>query len=259
MLRTTLKTIITGLLGALLIVGVVYVSYKSSAKSLQPPSEEEITAVDNVGTALSAEERQTVILSRASAVQVMSLKATTGRIAASSGTYVEYDGKYFVLTTAHGVGGQCSATHIAVDQELHDCVSITFKNIFDDWAVIQVNPLPNRTAVRIPDEIPRPQELQADFATQNTTYYTGYPNHGGPYTFEGRIVAYSEREGIFIDSYRWSGSSGSGVFSASGNLIGIVMGLEIGETNFGTAVLENFIWVIPITRVNWTVVGIFAE
>jgi hypothetical protein len=259
MLSTTLKTIITGLLGGLLIVGVVYVSYKSSAKSLQPPSEEEITAVDNVGTALSDEERQTVILSRSSAVQVMSLKITTGRIAASSGTYVKYGGKYFVLTTAHGVGNQCSATHIAVDQELHDCVSIAFKDIVNDWAVIQVNPLPNRTAVRIPDQIPHRRELQSDLATQNTTYYTGYPNHGGPYTFDGRIVGYSEREGIFIDSYGWSGSSGSGVFSASGNLIGIVMGLEIGETNFGTAVLENFIWVIPITRVDWIAVGIFAE
>ena len=259
MLRTTLKNIIAGLLGGLLIVGTVYMSYKSSEKSLQPPSEGEITAIDNVGTGLSDDERATVVLSRASAVQVMSLKVATGRIAASSGTYVEYGGKYFVLTTAHGVGGQCSATHIAVDRELYDCVAITFKNIVDDWAVFQVDPLPNRTPVRIPDQIPRPQELQADFATQNTTYYTGYPNHGGPYTFDGRIVAYSEREGIFIDSYGWSGSSGSGVFSASGNLIGIVMGLEIGETNFGTAVLENFIWVIPITRVNWTVVGIFAE
>tara|TARA_R110000765_G_scaffold394059_1_gene487511 strand:- start:1274 stop:2053 length:780 start_codon:yes stop_codon:yes gene_type:complete len=259
MLRMTLKNIIAGLLGAFLIIGVVYMSYKSSAKSLQPPSEEEITAVDNVGIALSDTERSTIVLSRASAVQVMSLQVPTGRIAASSGTYVEYKGDYFVLTTAHGIGNQCSATHIVVDQELHDCISIVFKNIVDDWAVIQVESLPNRTAVRIPDQIPRPQELQFDFATQNTTYYTGYPNHGGPYTFDGRIVAYSDHEGIFIDSYGWSGSSGSGVFSASGNLIGVVMGLEIGETNFGTAVLENFIWVIPITRVNWTVVGIFAE
>jgi len=247
------------MLGALLIGGVIYASYKSSMKSLQPPTEEEIIALDNVGSALSEREQITITRSRSSAVQVMSLKMSTGRIAASSGTYLKYEDNYFVLTTAHGVGARCSMTHIAISGELYDCVAIVLKDEVDDWAIIQVEELPGRDAVMVPAWIPQRQQLISDFATQNTIYYTGYPNHGGPYTFDGRIVAFSEQQGLFIDSYGWSGSSGSGVFSASGNLIGIIMGLEIGETNFGTAVLENFIWVIPITHVDWSAVGVFAE
>ena len=113
--------------------------------------------------------------------------------------------------------------------------------------------------MQIPRHIPHRQEWKTDLATMNTIYYTGYPNNGGPYTFDGKIVAYSEREAIFVDSYGWSGSSGAGVFSASGNLIGYIMALEVGETYFGRQVLENFVWVIPLFKVNWPAVGAFAN
>ena len=96
-------------------------------------------------------------------------------------------------------------------------------------------------------------------STQTTTFYTRYPNEGGPYTFDGKIVGYKEGEALFVDSYGWSGSSGSGVFSDNGKLIGYVMALEVGETYFGRQVLENFIWVVPLFKVDWIAAGAFAD
>ena len=48
-------------------------------------------------------------------------------------------------------------------------------------------------------------------------------------------------------------------FSADGHLIGYIMALEVGETYFGRQVLENFVWVIPLFKVNWIAVGAFAD
>jgi hypothetical protein len=113
--------------------------------------------------------------------------------------------------------------------------------------------------VRIGDQSPRRKEWVAELATQNTVFYTGYPNDGGPYTFDGRIVGYNENTAVYVDSFGWSGSSGAGVFSQTGNLIGWVMALEVGDSYFGRQVLENFMWVIPLFKVDWIGVESLAD
>jgi len=113
--------------------------------------------------------------------------------------------------------------------------------------------------IQVPSQIPQRSQWQGALATQTTIFYTGFPNQGGPYTFDGKIVGYRAGEALFIDSYGWSGSSGAGVFSERGELIGYIMALEVGETYFGREVLENFIWVIPLFNINWTAVGAFAR
>ena len=150
-------------------------------------------------------------------------------------------------------------TQIVVGENLYGCKALVLSDPQADYIIIQVDKIAELTAVRIPTDTPRRQEWVTNLATQNTVYYTGYPNQGGPYTFDGRIVAYNEDEALFVDSYGWSGSSGAGVFSAQGNLIGWIMALDIGETIFGRQVLENFIWVIPLFEVNWPAVKALAE
>ena len=59
---------------------------------------------------------------------------------------------------------------------------------------------------------------------------------------------------IYVQSYAWSGSSGSGVFDNHGNLIGYIMAIDIGNTQYGTAILENVMLVVPIYKVDWSVV-----
>ena len=259
MLKEVLRKSIT--LGFLVILGSAAIigAYKSTEKSLIPPSPSQINSFTNVGTSLTMAESEAVVRSRQSAVQVMSLDMDDAGISASSGTYITYQDKYFVLTTSHGVGEQCIFTQIVADDILYDCTGYVLRDPQTDYIIIQIEPLPNRIPVKIPAHIPHRQEWSSELATQNGIFYTGFPNEGGPYTFDGRIVGYEEKEAIFVDSYGWSGSSGAGVFSHNGNLIGWIMALEVGETYFGRQVLENFIWVIPLFKINWPAVGALAN
>jgi hypothetical protein len=54
-----------------------------------------------------------------------------------------------------------------------------------------------------------------------------------------------------INSFAWGGSSGSGVFTHDGTLIGYVVALDIGVTEYGVDVLEDVVMVMPIFRVDW--------
>ena len=146
-----------------------------------------------------------------------------------------------------------------VNDKLYDCTGYVLQDSETDYIVIQVDRIPELVPVRIPADIPHRKEWIPELAAQNTIFYTGFPNQGGPYTFDGRIVGYEESEALFVDSYGWSGSSGSGVFSRNGKLIGWIRALEIGDTYFGTQVLENFIWVIPLFKVDWPAVKGLAD
>ena len=83
------------------------------------------------------------------------------------------------------------------------------------------------------------------------TYYTGYPNNIGPLTMTGTIAGFADSGHIFVNSYAWTGSSGSGVFDQNGKLIGIIMALDVGSTQYGVDVLENLLIVVPTHSINW--------
>ena len=83
-------------------------------------------------------------------------------------------------------------------------------------------------------------------------YHTGYPNNMGPLTFDGTIVGYSDENYMYINSYAWSGSSGSGVFNERGKLIGYVLALDVGVSEYGVHILEDIVVVVPTSAVDWT-------
>ena len=238
---------------------LTWAAYQSTLKSLRFPTEAEIADLHNVSATLSAGAQRAIILSRESTVQVFSLDLNDGGMSGMTGTYITLDNKYFVLTAAHGLSGGCLFTHIGVDDELYACQQLTLVDPQTDYAVIQIDKIEGRTPVKIHTQTPHSKEWRRELAAQNTIFYTGYPNEGGPYTFDGRVVGYNASEAIFIDSYGWAGSSGAGVFSQSGNLIGWVMALEVGDSYFGQQVLENFIWVIPLFKVDWIGVAGLAD
>jgi hypothetical protein len=84
-----------------------------------------------------------------------------------------------------------------------------------------------------------------------SVYYTGFPNGAGPLTLDGKVIGYMGSDFIYIKSYAWSGSSGAGVFSSTGKLIGYVLALDVGYTEYGIDVIENIVFVVPITSVRW--------
>ena len=259
MLRNIVQQVSTFLLLAGLTTAAIWGAYQSTMRDQQMASESQINDPTNVGRALTNSETQAVVASRQSTVRVFSMDLADGGLSAMTGTYISYKGKYFVLTAAHGIYGGCILTSIGIDDELYDCMEITLLSRRWDYAVIQVEKLPHRVPIRIGHQSPTSKEWVAELATQNTVFYTGYPNDGGPYTFDGRIVGYNENNAVYVDSFGWSGSSGAGVFSQTGNLIGWVMALEVGDSYFGRQVLENFMWIIPLFKIDWIGVESLAK
>ena len=181
-------------------------------------------------------------------VRVVSLSADQQIFSSATGTYITVGGRYFVLTVSHGIHGPCELTRIEASEEYAGCLKVIEKNEGIDYTIIEIEKLSNRTPVKVPRDLAK---RRSDFAIMNEVYYTGYPNSAGPLTIDGKIVGYMGTDFIYIKSYAWSGSSGSGVFSSTGKLIGYILALDVGYTEYGIDVLEDIVFVVPITAVNW--------
>ena len=222
----------------------------SITKSQQAPSLEEMSlyAADNVATSLPIADQRTVKKSRLSAVRVLSLSEDQQTFSAASGTYFTSLGRHFILTVNHGIMGPCALTKIEVGDNFVACVQYIELNSGVDYAIIEVEEIENRVPIKIPQDLPKGKR---PFSLMNTTYYTGFPNNAGPFTIRGSIIGYFNDDFIYLQSYGWAGSSGAGVFAQNGDLIGHVLAIDIGYTEYGVDVLEDVILVVPVTRVNW--------
>ena len=49
-----------------------------------------------------------------------------------------------------------------------------------------------------------------------------------------------------------AGASGSGVYSADGKLIGYLLAIDVGRTEFGVQAIEGVVIVIPTFKIDWT-------
>ena len=252
-MKRGLKIVARTIVYAVIVGAAVVGTYLSTQKSLQYPSDREMSELDNVTKDLSITERQTVIKSRQSAVRIFSYDPHRGIIGASSGTYLRHsNGKFYVLTTHHGILGDCEYVTVIFGDDEYDCLEFAVGDRSEDYMIMEVEPIENATPVNISRVLPRPSEWVEQVSVMKRTYYTGFPNNDGPNTFSGYVSRYDPYgELIYLDSYAWAGSSGSGVFSSDGKLIGIVMALDIGGSGLGYQVLENFVYVIPTFVMDW--------
>ena len=214
----------------------------------------EIQALDNVTRSLNAEEQQAVKKSRLSTVRVLSLDEETGHMASSSGTYIVANDNYYILTVMHGILGPCNATKIWTSDKFVNCVEFVYANLPNDYVFIKVSKIDHLKPVQIPRLLPQGDEWKKDLAAQTKVYYTGFPNNAGPFTFDGRIVGYTDEDFIYINSYAWGGSSGAGVFTAQGQFIGYVLAIDMGQTEFGVSVLEDMVIVVPAFKIDWATI-----
>jgi len=248
---------IIGVLWPLTLVGsLVLFTYHSATKQFEVPSREEITALNNVDE--SSRLKRATLISRQSAVKVVSLAPDNLKVSAGSGTYVTVDNRYFILTMAHGVNPDCEFVRIVVEGETEDpyksCKKIIEINVFTDYAIIEVDKINTLSPVSIMRSVPRNTEWIKSFAPLTSLVYTGHPNNIGALTIEGQVMGYSEDDHIFMHSYGWSGASGSGVFNEDGQLVGYVMAILMGESEHGINVLEDVVVVVPLFKVDWSVV-----
>ena len=192
-------------------------------------------------------EKRAVHLSLDSVVRIFSISRDSIGLSSLTGTYFEYAGEYYVLTSAHGILGDCGRVIIVHMEEEVYCEKIAAIDKVTDYAVIKVQEMKTRKPLNLKKTLPN---IKNSYKLLDKVYYTGYPNSIGPTTWTGTIAGTSG-DYLILQSYAWSGSSGSGVFDERGKLIGIVMALDVGKTAMGPQVLENFVIVVPIWRIDW--------
>ena len=247
-MRRSLKLIVGGVtsfvVGVAIGLGVIY----SVQQSAEVASIGEMTDIVNIQRKLPVADRRAIRKSRASVVRVMSLSEDQQVFSSASGTYVTAYGRYFVLTVNHGIQGPCELTRIQASDEFVGCIQFIKLDEFSDYAIVEIEKLESRTPLQIPRDVAKRKQ---DFAIMSDVYYTGFPNGTGPLTIDGKIIGYMGGDFIYLKSYAWSGASGAGVFTSDGKLMGYVLALDVGQTEFGVDVLEDIVFVVPITLVRW--------
>lgn len=204
----------------------------------------------HVSQSLTRAESRTVEMSAESVVRI--LTKMSGGIVSLSGTMVSYDGQFFVLTAAHGVSENCGDMLIWTGSEhFQFCESVVILDRELDYAILKVKEQGEAISVNLSRVLPSERQRQNIFSLQNQLFYTGFPNSNGPVTISGTIIGFAPNDYIFMHSYAWSGSSGSGVFTHDGKLMGIVIALDIGATRFGIDVLEDMVIVLPVYKMDW--------
>ncbi len=169
-----------------------------------------------------------------------------------SGTYVTYNDRFYVITAAHGIMSDYDGMLVASDSEhLYDCIRYVLVDRWIDYAIIEIEKVNQRIPVKLNDVIPSNREWRQEISILNDVFYTGYPNGLGPLTFRGSVAGLSDDNYIYLHSYAWPGSSGSGVFSYDGNMIGIIIALNVGLTGAGYDVLEDLVIVTPLYMIDW--------
>ena len=89
------------------------------------------------------------------------------------------------------------------------------------------------------------------------TIYSGYPNNHSLLTIHGRISGYRSDGDLILDTYGWSGASGSALFDEKGRLLGILSAMDIGHGVFGQPeLIPDVIIVIPATKIDFGVLDL---
>ncbi len=228
-----------------------FVTY-STFSSYDVPYRHQIQKDSNISKYYSVSHQKAIKKSRQSAVQILSIEPNQGFLSTFTGTYFESFGSYFVITVAHGIQGPCENTKIVYLGDFYDCKKyITVDNQID-YAIIQVEQIHNRKPIKIPADVPKNKQWILSYSLLNKLIYTGYPNTIGPLTISGDVAGFAASEYIYMISYAWQGSSGSGVFDSKGKFVGHVVAVDVGQTEFGFQILQNVVLVVPAFKIDWS-------
>jgi S1-C subfamily serine protease len=240
------------LFSCLLVASLGAIAAYSSYIGVQEPASSNkylLSQPDMVSAYYEVNEKNAIKSSVGSAVHVISSTPDGAMISLSSGSYIKYGSKYYILTTSHGVIGDCKNIAIVYFEQYTGCVDMVVNNKSLDYALIEIQKIEFRKPVKVGSGFSKSGKK---YHLMDKVYYTGYPNSAGPLTFGGTISGFDEFGLIYIHSYAWSGSSGAGLFDSKGKLIGMVMAIDVGTSEYGVDVLEDIIVAIPIDMVDWT-------
>ena len=244
----TFQMLLVVIVGFLISAGI-FISVEQSQRF---PAYSEMKSLDNISSDVDRKSESVILRSRQSILHVLSSTEQASGPAKMSGTYIQYGENYYVLTAAHGIMGECDRTFVATDEDnVYDCIRFIIVDQETDYAIIQIEQVADRVPVNLTEVVPSNREWLDETSVLSRVFYTGYPNGLGPLTFEGSVAGLSRTNYILMHSYAWPGSSGSGVFSRNGNLIGVIIALNVGFTPAGYDVLEDLVIVTPLFMIDW--------
>tara|TARA_Y100000034_G_scaffold123695_1_gene170874 strand:+ start:4713 stop:5462 length:750 start_codon:yes stop_codon:yes gene_type:complete len=162
-----------------------------------------------------------------------------------SGTYVTIHGFHVIMTAAHVVSDG-ARQYLVIGENERVIGHLIYKDDDIDVAALLISSMKSRVSMKY-----SPTRDAAAIGTQ--IVYSGFPSSHSLLTIRGMISGYEEdksgNEIIILHSYGWFGCSGSGVYDANGNFVGVLWGIDV-QRRQGTHIIEDIIWVTPSSSIN---------
>jgi len=178
-------------------------------------------------------------------VRNAAVRIITSRGGHGSGSLVQYKDLQLVLTAQH-IADEVIGTRYGIihKNQIRSAVLI-YTNDNHDVAVLWVEePWGRGIALKW-----NPSNDVAPIGTSIT--YSGYPSSHSLMTYRGRVAGYElgpdGTTHILLHTYGYYGCSGSVIYNANGEIIGILWGIDRGRQGVP---VEDMIWVSPIQNLN---------
>ena len=248
-----LKWVKVGFWGSCVLAATLLAGYFAAMQQATLPTWQQIIEIDEINYSQPSKTQNAARKSRASAIKIKSHSLRMwGGSALTSGTYFIAKGRPYVATVYHGIQGPCWLISITHADHSYSCKKYIKIDKENDYILMELESfIPDRTPIRIPQDLPRGSEWKSSYSILTHIVYTGYPNTIGPLTLRGDVVGYSREEYLYVFSHAYGGASGSGVFSENGKYIGYVVAIDVGTTEYGVDVLENIVIVAPSYNIDW--------
>jgi hypothetical protein len=165
-----------------------------------------------------------------------------------SGSIIQYYDMQLILTAQHVASGRIGTEYFVINGATMERAILVYSDPVHDIAVLYLrkdNQLEGRGLRYSPTA-----EMSA-IGTEIT--YSGHPSWHSLMTYRGHIAGMEHLDGrgpqLMLDTYGWFGCSGSVIYNTSGEIIGILWGVDV-ETRPDLQVQENMIWVSPIQNLD---------
>jgi hypothetical protein len=164
-----------------------------------------------------------------------------------SGSLVKYKGLTLLLTANHVAKGPIGTVYPAIKgTEVKKAVVVYSDALHDITVLYMLEEFSNAKPLKY-----SPSSTIAKVGAEIT--YSGYPSHHQLMTFRGRVAGYEILADagiqILLHTHGWFGCSGSLVYDAEGDIVGILWGVDV-EYRPNAQVIGNLIWIQPIQVFN---------
>jgi hypothetical protein len=168
-------------------------------------------------------------------------------VAIGSGTLIEIENKYAILTAAHVAKAAGNAPLIFCSY-YQECTSSSYteyiggnNGIENDWAIYFIDKKPSGT---------KPARLNADKVDLGTDLWlSGVAEGLYPLIPKGSIAwinEINEKHLYCIISYSFSGFSGGGVYNNKGKLIAVIVAIRVSKTGI---IQEDHVIAVPVGNI----------